>query len=146
MTTAGLPEARVRALSELLLRLRDIRFIRYVLASVGALAVDMGLFLALLSAGMWAPGASAVSYSAGIVAHWLMSSRAVFVGNVAERGAQRTRQKALFVVSALVGLALTTAIVWAGEIGGIDPRIAKLVAIVVSFAATWLLRSKVVFR
>lgn len=146
MTTAGLPEARARALSELLLRLRDVRFIRYVLASVGALAVDMGCFLALLSAGMWAPGASAIAYCAGIVAHWLMSSRAVFVGSVAERGIERTRQKALFVISALVGLALTTGIVWAGEIGGVDPRIAKLVAIVVSFAATWLLRSKVVFR
>jgi hypothetical protein len=29
---------------------------------------------------------------------------------------------------------------------GIDPRLAKLAAIAVSFAVTWLLRSKVVFR
>ncbi len=75
-----------------------------------------------------------------------MSSRAVFVGNVAERGLARTRQKALFVVSALVGLAITTVIVWSGDSAGIDPRLAKLVAIAVSFTATWLLRSKVVFR
>ncbi len=133
-------------MSAILIRLRDIRFIRYVLASVGALAVDMACFLALLSAGMWAAGASAIAYSAGIIAHWLMSSRAVFVGNVAERGAERTKQKALFVISALVGLGLTTAIVWAGDVSGFDPRLAKLVAIAVSFAATWLLRSKVVFR
>lgn len=146
MTTAKLPEAKVRLVPDLLIRLRDVRFIRYVLASVGALAVDMGCFLGLLSAGIWAPGASAIAYCAGIIAHWLMSSRAVFVGNVAESGAQRTRQKALFVVSALVGLGLTTAIVWAGDIGGMDPRIAKLIAIVISFAATWLLRSKLVFR
>ena len=89
MTAAGLPEARLRTMSDLLIRLRDLRFIRYVLASVGALAVDVGLFLALLSTGMWAAGASAIGYCAGIIAHWLMSSRAVFVGNVAERGVQR---------------------------------------------------------
>ncbi|WP_271079176.1 GtrA family protein [Aurantiacibacter sp. MUD61] len=127
-------------------RLTDWRFARYLLASVGALAVDVGTFLALLSMGMWAAGASAVGYSLGIVAHWLMSSRAVFIGNVAERGAERTRQKVLFVISALVGLALTTAIVWAGDASGMDPRLAKLAAIGVSFFATWLLRSRVVFR
>ena len=145
-TSVMLPEAKEYSVSDLILKLRDIRFIRYVLASVGALAVDMGGFLALLSAGVWAPWASAIAYCAGIIAHWLMSSRAVFVGNVAEGGAQRTRQKALFVMSALVGLGLTTAIVWAGDIGGMDPRIAKLIAIGVSFVATWILRSKVVFR
>lgn len=127
-------------------RIADVRLVRYLLASVGALAVDVGSFLALLSLGMWAAGASAIGYCLGIVAHWLMSSRAVFVGNVAERGVARTRQKALFVVSALVGLALTTGIVWAGDASGFDPRLAKLVAIAVSFTATWLLRSRVVFR
>ena len=139
---AGLPDM----FGQLLVRLRDIRFIRYVLASVGALAVDMGCFLALLTAGMWAAGASALAYGAGILAHWLLSSRAVFVGSVAMQGARRTRQKALFVASALVGLALTTAIVLTGDNAGIDPRLAKLAAIAVSFAATWLLRSKIVFR
>ena len=130
----------------MLQRLTDWRFLRYLLASVGALAVDLGTFLALLSMGMWPAGASACGYSLGIVAHWLMSSRAVFTGSVAERGTARTRQKALFVISALVGLSLTTAIVWAGDVSGIDPRLAKVFAIGVSFFATWLLRSRVVFR
>jgi putative flippase GtrA len=127
-------------------RLADMRVVRYGLASVGALAVDMGCFLALLALGTWAAGASAASYCLGIVAHWLLSSRAVFSDTVAARGAGRTRQKALFVGSALVGLAITTAIVWAGDSAGADPRLAKLAAIVVSFAATWVLRSRVVFR
>ena len=133
-------------MTALIARLRDTRLLRYLLASVGALAVDMGSFLALLALGMLAAAASAIAYSLGILAHWLLSSRTVFVGNVAERGAARTRQKALFVGSALVGLALTIAIVWAGDVSGIDPRLAKLVAIGVSFTTTWLLRSKVVFR
>ena len=133
-------------MSALLAKLRDARFIRYILASVGALAVDVGVFLALLSFGMLAAAASAVGYSAGILAHWLMSSRAVFQDTVATGGMARTRQKALFVISALVGLALTTLIVGVGDYAGGDPRIAKVIAIGVSFAATWLLRSRIVFR
>lgn len=135
-----------RMTSALIARLRDIRFVRYVLASVGALAVDVGTFLALLALGMVAAPASAIGYSLGILAHWLMSSRAVFQDNVAARGVARTRQKALFVISALVGLALTTAIVGAADWSGVDPRLAKIAAIVVSFTATWLIRAKIVFR
>jgi len=130
----------------MLTRLRDIRLVRYLLASVGALAVDMGCFLALLTVGTWPATASAIGYCAGIVAHWLLSSRAVFADTVATRGLARTRQKAMFVVSALLGLALTTGIVWAADSAGVDPRLAKLVAIAVSFATTWFLRSKIVFR
>lgn len=130
----------------LLTQLRDARFIRYVLASVGALAVDVGSFLALLALGIAAAPASAIGYSLGILAHWLMSSRAVFHDTVAERGMARTRQKALFVISALLGLALTTAIVGAADWSGLDPRLAKGAAIIVSFLVTWLIRSRIVFR
>lgn len=133
-------------MSEVISRLQRIRLLRYGFASVAALAVDMGLFLALLAFAVPAALGSAAAYSAGILTHWLISSRAVFNDTVAERGPERTRQKALFVGSALVGLGLTTAIVGVGEIAGIDPRLSKLAAIVVSFAATWLLRSRVVFR
>lgn len=135
-----------RMTSALIARLRDIRFVRYVLASVGALAVDVGTFLALLAVGVAATPASAVGYSLGILAHWLMSSRAVFQDSVATGGMARTRQKALFVISALVGLGLTTAIVGIADLSGIDPRLAKLFAIAVSFTATWLIRAKIVFR
>ena len=126
--------------------LRDVRFVRYMLASVGALAVDLGSFLAMLSLGVMAAGASALSYSFGILAHWLLSSRTVFHDTVARRGAERTKQKAMFVVSALLGLALTTGIVGGADMAGIDPRPAKLVAVGASFMLTWLLRSKLVFR
>lgn len=133
-------------LNRLRLRLLDVRLIRYLVASVGALAVDVGSFLGLLALGMLAAPASAIGYTLGILAHWLLSSRTVFQDSVAERGRERTRQKALFVISALVGLALTTAIVGGADAAGIDPRLAKLVAIAASFTVTWLLRAKVVFR
>lgn len=128
------------------IRIADLRLVRYGLASIGALAVDLGSFLALLALGAPAAASSAFGYGLGIVAHWLLSSRAVFADTVASRARERTRQKALFVVSAMIGLALTTGIVGLADLGGIDPRIAKLVAIAVSFTATWMLRNKIVFR
>lgn len=127
-------------------RIIDIRLVRYGLASVGALAVDIGCFLTLLALGLPAAAASAFGYALGIAAHWLLSSRTVFTDTVAERGSARTRQKALFVGSAMIGLGLTTFIVGLGDMAGIDPRIAKVAAIVFSFTATWMLRNKVVFR
>ncbi len=133
-------------MSDLVTRLRDVRFLRYLIASAGALAVDMGSFLALLALGAWPAAASAASYSCGILAHWLLSSRAVFVGAVAARGSLRTRQKALFVISALAGLGLTTAMVGLGDVFGVDPRLAKLGAIAASFLLTWGIRVRVVFR
>lgn len=133
-------------MTDLLTKFRDIRFVRYIGASVGALAVDVGSFLGLMALGMLAAPASAIGYTLGILAHWLLSSRTVFQDSVADRGAERTKQKALFVISALVGLGLTTAIVGAVDMAGGDPRLAKLLAIIVSFTATWLLRSKIVFR
>ncbi|QYU68193.1 GtrA family protein [Leptolyngbya sp. 15MV] len=91
-----------------LMRIGDVRLVRYLLASVGALAADVGCFLALLGLGVAAAPASAVGYALGIAVHWVLSSRAVFADSVAAGGLARTRQKALFVVSALIGLALTT--------------------------------------
>ena len=134
------------ALASIASKLRDLQFVRYVCASVGALAVDVGSFLGLMALGVAAAPASAIGYSLGILAHWLMSSRAVFQDTVAEGGTARTRQKALFVISALIGLALTTGIVGLGDWSGLDPRIAKGFAIVVSFFVTWLIRSRIVFR
>ena len=126
-------------------RVRSLLFLRYVGASVFALAADMGLFLLLLGAGLLAPAASAISYSVGIGAHWLVSSRLVFHAGAAPGGAERWRQKFLFLLSAFVGLALTVAIVTIGEALHGDPRVAKLAAIAVSFVATYILRKTIVF-
>lgn len=136
----------IRPLAVLVARLSDIRFLRYLGASAGALAVDVSAFFAALALGV-APGpASALGYSLGILAHWLMSSRAVFLDSVAARGRERTVQKVLFVLSALAGLALTTLIVTLAARAGGDPRLAKLPAIIASFALTYLLRALFVFR
>ena len=120
-------------------------YVRYVGVSGVALGLDSATFL-LLIAGQMAPvTASGVGYTLGIVAHWLLSSRAVFADRLAASDAGRRRQAALFVLTALVGLALTMAIVGTGHAMGLDPRLAKLVAIAVSFQSTWLLRRYFVF-
>ena len=128
-------------------RRREIRLINYLVASVLALGIDAGLFLLLLDAGLAPMTASAVGYCAGIVVHWLVSSRLVFADWAAARGTgERHRQKMLFVGSALVGLAVTTSIVGTGSMFGFDPRLAKLAAIIVSFQITYMLRCHIVFR
>lgn len=132
-------------MTELVEFLRRAAPSRYLAASVVALGFDMASFLVLLAIGMPAAHAAAVSYSLGILVHWYISSRAVFVAGVAQRGPARTRQKALFVASALVGLALTAGIVGLGSALGLDPRLAKIAAVGVSFVATWLLRARIVF-
>ncbi|HEX7782818.1 MAG TPA: GtrA family protein [Sphingobium sp.] len=122
-----------------------VTYIRYIAASAGALAVDLGLFMALIAWRLPPMQASVVGYTAGILAHWLLSSRTVFSDSLALRGRARGRQQALFLVSALLGLALTALIVGMGDMLGLDPRLAKLAAIAISFQATYLLRKAVVF-
>lgn len=120
-------------------------YIRYIVASGGALGVDMAVFMAALILGFAPVAAAAAGYLSGIVAHWLLSSRVVFAGHVGEAGPERIRQQALFLGSALVGLGITTGVVALGGVLGGDPRLAKLAAIAVSFQVTYVLRRKVVF-
>ena len=134
------------ALASQLATLRQVLLVRYLGASVIALGCDFACFLVLLELGLTPAPASALGYALGIAVHWLVSSRKVFTGSVARQGAARTRQKALFVGSALAGLAVTTGVVAAASGLGLDPRLAKLVAVAASFTVTWLLRDSVVFR
>lgn len=127
-------------------KIRQVLLLRYLGASVIALGCDFASFLALLELRA-SPGlAAATGYGIGIAVHWLVSSRKVFTASVAAPGAARNRQKALFVISALIGLALTSTIVAGGSALGFDPRLAKLAAVAVSFSVTWLLRDTIVFR
>lgn len=120
-------------------------YVRYLGASVVALMVDIGLFRLLL--GWWTPAlAAAGGYILGILVHWLISSRVVFANQAATVGRLRHKQKALFLASALAGLALTVGIVGVGVLSGLDPSLAKGIAIIVSFQATYLLRKRIVFR
>ena len=119
-------------------------YVRYIAVSGGALGVDLGLYFLSLSTGIIATLAAAIGYLTGVVVHWLLSSRLVF-DDVAERGMARTRQKALFLTSAFVGLGLTVAIIAVATRYGLDARLAKLLAVAVSFQTTYILRRTIVF-
>jgi len=119
-------------------------YLRYVGVSAGALGVDMSVYLVALHFAVAPALAAAIGYLFGVAVHWILSSRLVF-DDVAQRGLARTKQKALFLTSALVGLGLTIAIVAFATRLGIDPRLAKLGAIAVSFQATYMLRRRIVF-
>lgn len=121
-----------------------ITYARYIMASALALAADLSFFMALLRVGIHAIPASMAGYCLGLVVHWFISSRLVFAEQTLS-GSQRTRQKALFVLSTLIGLAITSLIVGVGTHFGLDPRLAKLVAVAISFQTTYLLRRSVVF-
>jgi putative flippase GtrA len=120
-------------------------YLRYIAVSGAALAVDMAVFLMLIGVGTLPAIASGLSYLVGMVAHWFLSSRLVFGAYLAQPGAGRGKQQGLFFASAIAGLSITMGIVGMGDWFGIDPRMAKLVAVAVSFNATYLMRRKIVF-
>ena len=117
----------------------------YGLASIAALAVDMAAFMGLVTMHMAAPGAATLGYATGIAVHWHLSSRIVFAGRVADGGKRRVMQRGVFVLTAVAGLCLTWGIVAVGTALGLLPLLSKLVSVVVSFVATYLLRLWLVF-
>ncbi len=119
-------------------------YLRYIAVSGTALGVDLGIYFVGLSIGVAAAVAAAIGYLTGVAIHWILSSRLVF-DDVAKRGLARTKQKALFLTSAFVGLGLTVGIVALATRFGFDPRLAKLFAVAVSFQTTYLLRRTIVF-
>jgi putative flippase GtrA len=121
-----------------------VTWLRYVGASAISLGIDLAIFIASRAGGTGAAAAAALGYSAGILAHWLLSSRLVFA-SARRGGSDRVRQQGLFVLSAIVGLLLTVAIVGLASVVGVPALAAKLVAVAVSFQATYLLRARIVF-
>ncbi len=120
--------------------------LRYLATSVLALGFDMGCFLGGLALGAPPLLAAVVAYCVGLQVHWGLSTRWVFAPEQVREGAARRAQFGMFVGSALVGLAITALTVAVSEALGGDPRAAKLVAVGLSFTATFALRRAIVFR
>lgn len=126
-------------------RVFDLHFIRYFIASVGALAVDMGSFLLLLKTPLQ-PGVSAgIAYTIGIMAHWVLLSRSVFQDGTHERGVKRTKQKAAFLTTTWAGLGVTSGIVGLAAALGANVIVSKVVAVAISFVMNYLIRKKFIF-
>ncbi len=116
---------------------------RYLLVSIAALSVDIALFLALSHMGLPASWAAFIGYAAGIFVHWALSVRFVFAASVA--GGPSHGQRVSFVMSALLGLAITVGLVSMLTAVGLAPALAKAASVGISFVAIYLVRKYVVF-
>lgn len=115
---------------------------RYLIVSIVSLWADTGLFLALSWWVMPASWAAFVGYGSGMAVHWALSVRFVFTdGDHPPTHAQC----ASFVLSGLIGLAITVGMVSALGSIGTPLLLAKAAAVLVSFTTVYLVRKYVVF-
>jgi putative flippase GtrA len=121
--------------------LARLMFARYLLASICALTSDVAIFLALDHGGAAPMVAALGGYAVGLVVHWVISTRFVFDLANGPTHAQRIG----FVVSALIGMSITLALVGALSAVGIAPAIAKLLSVPVSFLSVYAIRKYGIF-
>ena len=116
----------------------------YTIVSAVALGVDLAAFSVLTREGMRAAVAGLIGYSIGLVLHYGLSLRFVFDTSAsAKSGARRFVE---FVVSGLVGLGLTWAVVGAStEMLHLPAMAGKIAAVGSSFVIVFLLRRGIVF-
>ena len=122
------------------------RLPRYLVASAIALSCDYLLLLWLVQSDFLSTGvAGAVSYGLGIGVHYLLSRWFVFEpGWLHQRAGMELTG---FVGTGLAGLALTVLILQVGsELLGIPVVLSKAAAVGGSFALTYLMRRRLVFR
>ena len=81
-------------------------------------------------------------YTAGLFLHWLISVRFVFTASAAR---PTHGQRLGFILSAVIGLAITTGLISTLSAVGIAPAIGKLTAIPVSFLTVYAIRKYGVF-
>lgn len=141
--------ARLNRSDPVLAFLRQIlalRFVRYFVASLGALAVDMGSFLLLLETALFAGLSAAIAFVLGTIVQWVLVSRTAFADRTAASGRQRARQRAFFFATTFAGLTLTTGMVSAATIMGMNVLAAKILAVGITFITIYFVRKHFVFR
>jgi putative flippase GtrA len=125
--------------------LHDPSLMRYPLASAAALAFDGGAFLSLIALGVDPVLATLAAYGSGVAVHWLLSTRYVFKQSAKLTGAARRLAKLLFVLTAIIGLAVSAAVVsWSISLGA-GPVTAKAIAVIASYLVTYVSRRQFVF-
>ena len=116
----------------------------YTIVSALALGLDLVVFAGLTQSGMRAAIAGIVGYTAGLILHYMLSVRYVFETQGSTKSVLRRFGE--FVLSGLIGLALTWAIITlASEWLHLPALIGKVAAVGTSFIVVFLLRRGIVF-
>lgn len=113
------------------------RLMAYVFVSACALVADVLVYVAALGHTSKAAIAAALGFIAGVVTHYIISSRIVFADRLTARGGlEEAPVVGKFFIAGATGLLVTPAIVWlVADFGGYHPYVAKAAAVVVSFAS-----------
>lgn len=120
------------------------RLLRYTAVNLVSLGVDYAVFFALLSALALPVIASTAGYAVAFALNYKLSRRFVFAGHGAHKSERRLFAE--FMASGVFGLLLTAAVTGAGVyLLGLSPTIAKTAAVLMSFVALYVIRSRLVF-
>jgi putative flippase GtrA len=118
---------------------------RYSVASALALVLDFAAYLMLTGDGMHPVLAGVLGYSAGLVLHFVLSSRFVF--NTAPSDKTQARLLGEFALSGLAGIEATAIVMHIGtDVAGLPGFAAKILAAGASFVLVYWLRCTIVFR
>jgi alpha-1,2-mannosyltransferase len=120
---------------------------RYLLVSVGALAIDYAIYIGLLESKIdIGPAiAAAIGYFVGAIVHYWASRRFVFPS-----GWMHERQAAefgLFLLTGVVGAAFTSGVIWSiSKLFDAGVHLPKIIAVITSFLLVYGMRKLLVFR
>jgi putative flippase GtrA len=117
---------------------------RYLVVSAVSLGCDLSVYAFALKASLTPAVAGALSYSGGLILHYVLSAFWVFPDPMGRRRTKTTLAK--FVATGLLGLALTSGLIGALTGAGLcGAYAAKIVAIVVSTVTVFAVRRAYVF-
>src|SRR5258708_15373515 len=120
-----------------------MQFLLYLIVGGLSFFVDIGIFVLLLMAEMSVIPASIVSFIAATGANYVLSTVLAFQGGRFRRQIELVR----FLVVVLVGLALNTGLVWLFVYPlGVDPTLAKILAVPIVLVWNYLGRRLLVFH
>ena len=120
-----------------------MQFLLYLIVGGLSFFVDIGIFVLLRMAEMSVIPASIVSFMAATGANYVLSTVLAFQGGRFRRHIELVR----FLVVVLVGLALNTGLVWLFVYPlGVDPTLAKILAVPIVLVWNYLGRRLLVFH
>jgi putative flippase GtrA len=117
----------------------------YAGVSIVALGCDVAVYSANVIGQMNHTMAAAFGYISGLLVHFLLSRRLVFRSQA--QGQSGVVEALGFLATGVAGLAITSCVVFVvSDLIGLGSVVAKIAAVLMSFAAVYFMRNNFVFR